>query len=206
MASLPRLRENIFLIGNVDTQIVGNKLPSQLQALKVLFFYLRNLKSSLEGAITAVIEEVILFWKNAQIPTQKIPRCKEKLRKLYTEWSVLGKHKDRNESAVLKQTEFSRSVKNLLDIAHGKVFDLIDEQKRDFLINQRKETRLGFIADIQTDSDQAKDDNELSRNISTFMEMMLFGFEPLLSAFIDSFACKSSLLIKTNFLQAILLR
>lgn len=37
MTSRIILRQNIDLIGDVDTQIIDNKLPSKLQVLKVFF-------------------------------------------------------------------------------------------------------------------------------------------------------------------------
>lgn len=152
--ALPSLRYNIFLIGDIDVQIMGNKLPSKQQVLKLLFFYTRVLNQTIDFAISAVIEEVTTFWRKAQIPTQYVSRCKKKLKDLYTEWRNINKHKDVNIS---KQNEFSKSLKNLFDIAHGDALTLIDEKKQNFLLNQRKDGRIGYIANIRSKYDEQQE-------------------------------------------------
>lgn len=67
MAS-PSFEETVFLIGDVDVQITGNKLPTKLQVLKVLFFHLRCLNRE-SSSLNEVIKEVLIFWSKAGIPT-----------------------------------------------------------------------------------------------------------------------------------------
>lgn len=110
-----RLRQNIFLVGDVDVQIVDNKLPLKLQALKVFFFHTRILKVSVSKSIVAVIDKIIVFWKKAKIPVRDVQRCRNRLKKLYDEWHTLVKHKSRSEVAVKKQNEFVCSLKTLFD-------------------------------------------------------------------------------------------
>lgn len=150
---LSRLRQNIFLIGDVDVQIVGNKLPSKLQALKVLFFYTRILNNTITDSVAAVIDEIIVFWKKARIPVQDVQRCRDKFKKLYDEWRILLKHRNRSEVAVKKQNKFSCSLKKLFDIAPSNVFEMVDENSKEFLNNQRSDERIGFIANIKTKYD-----------------------------------------------------
>lgn len=156
--------ESIFLIGNVEIQITGNKLPSKMQVLKVLFFHLRIRLLSLTDSIDVTIREVLLFWEKAQIPTKDIRRWKQALQSLYNDLRTLGKHKGRN---VKKEEEFKLSLQTLFDVAHGNVLNLIDSRKQEFLLKQRSETRDGFIADLppkQTDS----------QNTSKFMFIIIF--------------------------------
>ncbi|KAK0169782.1 hypothetical protein PV328_010423 [Microctonus aethiopoides] len=155
---LSRLRQNIFLIGDVDVQIVGNKLPTKLQALKVLFYHTRILNATVRDSIAAVIAEIIVFWKKAQIPTQDVQRCRDKLKKLYDEWRILAKHKNRNELAIKKQNEFVCSLKNIFDIAPSNVFELVDDNSKEFLTNQRLNGRIGYISNIKTKYDDNNED------------------------------------------------
>lgn len=80
------LRKDIFLIGDIDPQIGGNKLPSNLQVLKVLFFYVRELKMDIKDAAKLVIDEVLLFWQKARLPLRQPIHCKQKLEALHQEW------------------------------------------------------------------------------------------------------------------------
>lgn len=162
---ISRLRQNIFLIGDVDAQIVGNKLPSKLQALKVFFFHTRILNGSVPESIAAVIDEIIVFWKKAKIPVQDVQRCRDKLKKLYDEWRILVKHKNRSDVAIKKQNEFVCSLKKLFDIAPSNVFDVIDENSKEFLSNQRSDERIGFIANIKTKYDDDDNDSKLKKRV-----------------------------------------
>ncbi|XP_074108923.1 uncharacterized protein LOC141533778 [Cotesia typhae] len=76
-------------------------------------------------------------------------RCRDKLKKLYDEWRILLKHRNRSEVAVKKQNEFSCSLKKLFDIAPSNVFEMVDENSKEFLNNQRSDERIGFIANIK---------------------------------------------------------
>jgi len=64
----------------MNHQITGSKLPSGGDCLKVLFYNMRITKLNLNYSASLVIEECIVFWKKARIPTQVPHRCKDKLR------------------------------------------------------------------------------------------------------------------------------
>lgn len=159
---LSRLRQDIFLIGDIDVQIVGNKLPTKSQVLKVLFFHTRILNVTAQEGIAAVIDEIVVFWKKAQIPVQDVQRCRDKLKKLYDEWRILVKHKNRSDGAIKKQNDFACSLKKLFDIAPSNVLEVLDENSKEFLINQRSDARIGFIADIKTKYDD--DDRDIKKS------------------------------------------
>lgn len=147
--TVPNLRTNIYLIGDIDTQIYGNKLPSNLQVLKVLFFNLRDLKFKLRESLKLAIKEVTVFWEKACLPIQSEDRCIKRLEKLYKQWRNLQK-RSQKPSNVEKEREFSSTLKNLFDISHGEVNNMVDDTKMEFLINQRKDGRVGYIKNIQT--------------------------------------------------------
>lgn len=85
------LRDNIFLIGDGDSQIVGNKLPCKKQVLKVLFFNMRHLKRNLRDSASLVTKEIFVFWEKAKIPVQTMHKCIEKVEKLYYDWRSIPK-------------------------------------------------------------------------------------------------------------------
>lgn len=65
-------RNHVFLAGAMDYQITGSKLPSQKNSLSVLFYNLQIVKLNLHESATLVLDECLIFWKKARIPTQDI--------------------------------------------------------------------------------------------------------------------------------------
>lgn len=130
------LRQKIYLIGDFEFQIVGNKLPSLLDCLKVLFFHVRINNVTLKQSASLVIDEVILFWEKARIPIRKKNKCVEKLLNCYDDWRNLQKNKGQafNEK---KEVEFCALLTKLFDISHANAMQNIDEGQKDFLMNQR---------------------------------------------------------------------
>lgn len=113
------LREKLFLIGYIKNQITGSKLPSKSDCLKVLFYNMRITKLSINDSATLVIEECIVFWKKARIPTQEFHKCKEKLKK--NSMSLLKNKNKTNQSLKQKEQLFSDSINDLFDIAHQNI-------------------------------------------------------------------------------------
>lgn len=73
----------IFLIGYSLSQIVGSKLPSNKQVLLVLFFNMREVKLNSHHNATLVIQETMIFWQKARIPTRTEQNCVKNW-KIYT--------------------------------------------------------------------------------------------------------------------------
>lgn len=149
MSSEPPSKHEIYLIGNVSTQICGNKLPSKRQAMEVLFFNLREVKLNLRQSAALVVKEVEIFWQKAQLSTQQNYHCIAKLVKLHTEWRDLQKHKGRPSSAALEQT-FISDIDNLFDIAHDDIGEMADEISFQFLQKQRSQGRPGYIHNVES--------------------------------------------------------
>lgn len=146
---LPTGQENIFLIGNIDTQMYGNKLPCKGQVLKVLFFNLRQLKLTIREAAILIAKEIMIFWEKARLPIKKIYRCADMVESLYGEWRNLQKNAGQPFNAQ-KELEFKSELQNLFDISPPDVFAKIDELQKEFLTNQRKPGRVGYISDVET--------------------------------------------------------
>jgi hypothetical protein len=58
-------REKLFLIGYMNHQITGSKLPSKGDCLKFLFYNMRLTKLNLNDSASLVIDECIVFWKKS---------------------------------------------------------------------------------------------------------------------------------------------
>ncbi|CAG17501.1 hypothetical protein CcBV_30.5 [Bracoviriform congregatae] len=156
MTSRIILRQNIYLIGDVDTQIIGNKLPSKLQVLKIFFYHIRILKFKLRESAEICIDEVKVFWQKAQIPTKRKDHCIDQLLKLYEHYQLLQKSKSRDSNKI-KEDEFKTLLLNLFDIAHANTALMVNENVMNFLTEQRKDGRVGYIANIESDdNDQAQ--------------------------------------------------
>jgi hypothetical protein len=140
-------RQKIFIVGVMKNQILGNKLPSNKDVLSVLFFNMRMVNLTLQGSISLVIDECLIFWKKARIPTRDRCHCLKQLRKLYEELRNLEKCKNRN-SELCRQREhkFEENLNDLFDIAHASALNIIKiNEDKEFLILQRQKGRPGCM-------------------------------------------------------------
>lgn len=152
MVSRDSLRESkyIFLIGYSTNQIVGSKLPSNKQVLSVLFFNMREVNLNLHQSATLVIQEAIIFWRKARIPTRTEQKCVNKLEDLYKEWRNLQKLEYRKSATQMeKNTQFLSKLDDLFDVASANALDLMSiEIDKAFLIAQRQKGRPGSLLGI----------------------------------------------------------
>ncbi|KAF2897735.1 hypothetical protein ILUMI_08441 [Ignelater luminosus] len=136
-------RTTIYLIGAMKNQILGSKLPSQKDCLSVLFYNMRVVNMNLSDAANLVIDECLIFWKKARIPTKHRSDCVKKLKRLYETWRNLEKSCKRlSDTQKSKEKIFEGNMNNLFDIAHVNALSLISiEEDKEFLIAQRKPDR-----------------------------------------------------------------
>ena len=111
--------------------------------LKVLFYNLRTSNINLKESINVAVDQVLTFWKKADIPTQQPIKCFIKLEELYKEYIDVLKNKD-SSSNTRREDNFSDLQKQLFDIAHGNAMNKINEQRRMFLLDQRFEQRYSI--------------------------------------------------------------
>lgn len=136
MSSEKNLREPMFLLGYLMDDIIGNKLPSNEQVLKLLFHYTKNVKKTVHEGCQMTIEKVKKFWILAGIFILDDKRCVQKLQKLYDEYRNLNKNAGMPFNQKREQ-EFSIKLQSLFDIAHSKVFEMVNDEIKNFLIDQR---------------------------------------------------------------------
>ena len=139
-SSSQKLRKDFHacLAGYISNQVVGAKLPSNRQALRVFFYNVRVVKLTTKESAILVIQEVSIFWQKARLPTKRSDHCVEKLLKLYDEWKGLQKNltsgagKDKE-----KRDIFVDNMDDLFEIAHSESLEqLKNEEDKNFLILQ----------------------------------------------------------------------
>ncbi|ESO03507.1 hypothetical protein HELRODRAFT_184720 [Helobdella robusta] len=133
MAESTRKKQDIYLLGQpLKTAILCNK------------------ENAVRDSETAVIREVLLIWQRARIPTTQEYNAIKKLDDMFKLWQGLKKHSKRNSDAQRRQEQaFVHSRKDLFDIAHANVIELIQIQKdREFLLAQREAGRRGYMSGV----------------------------------------------------------
>lgn len=99
------LREKVKHLGCIKSQIdVGNnRLPTIKQILAVLFFNLRRLSISLDESVILAVQECIIFWRKARIPTQEFQKCTKKLKSEYDRYRKISKNSFRQTETQKKK-------------------------------------------------------------------------------------------------------
>ncbi|XP_050524055.1 uncharacterized protein LOC126895832 [Daktulosphaira vitifoliae] len=158
MSHKVNLRKQIYLLGHTVNQIFGCKLPSNIQVLRVLFHNIREVKLSIRDSARLVIDEVLIFWQKARIPTREVRHCILKLEAIYDEWRSLQKNASRQtDTQKKKENCFIDKFDDLFDIAHADAMNLMSiELDKQFLIRQREKGRPGSLSGIDYDSYQAE--------------------------------------------------
>jgi len=140
-------KRKIYLIESVKNQITGSKLPSIKDCLSVLFFNLRLVKLNLNESAALVIDECLIYWRKARIPTRDRLNCIKKLKKIYEDWRTLEKNSKRTGD-LYKQREknFADCLNDLFDISHANAANMM-KNKEDyaFLNLQRQKGRPGCM-------------------------------------------------------------
>lgn len=111
---------------------------------------MREVNLNLHKSATLVIQEAIIFWRKARIPTRTEQKCVKKLEDLYQGWRNLQKLEHRKSATQEeKNTQFVSKLEDLFDIANANALDLMSiEEDRAFLIAQRQKGRCGPLLGI----------------------------------------------------------
>ena len=144
-------RSKDFLI-TPTVRFKGSQLPSNEEVLAVLLCKMQEKKSTIREVASSTIDEVLLFWEKARIPTTRKDHAVAKLEKLYTKYTLLKKGKNRRSQAqVSNEVEFSKHVKDLFDIAHADALTIIKiEEDKEFLQAQREPGRRGKMGNVDS--------------------------------------------------------
>ena len=148
--SLINHKKTFQLIGEMKPQFSAVKLPTNQQVLQVLFYKTRYLKKAVKESIRDVIQEVQSIWDKAIIPTKSRSTCILLLEKLYDEYHNLQKFKNKSNYPQIKETLIYK-LNMLFDIAQEDVIQVLDEEKKTFLLSQRSNQKYGFISCLMKD-------------------------------------------------------
>lgn len=148
-----RLRKDdeVYLVGKLDHQILGAKLPSNRQVLCTFFYNLRIVKLNVRDSAKLVAEEVAIFYGKARIPLPSNLNCALKVERLYNEWREMQKSSNRRlPSQLQKEKLFTEQLDDLFDMSHNDALQMItNEEVRDFLIAQRQKGRVGCLLGVE---------------------------------------------------------
>lgn len=181
-------KKSIFLVGDVQHQINGSKLPSNGQVLAVLFYNIREVKLTINESANLAVRECVIFWEKARIPTKSLPNCVKKLVDLHQVWRDLQKNAKKSQDVFKqRQQKFTDNLDNLFDIAHADAFQLIKiEEDKIFLQQQRETGRVGYLGGVDkklSDKEkraQLRETEEENRRIKYFSALTsLVSNEPV---------------------------
>lgn len=144
-------KRQIFLIGNVSHQIVGAKLPSNREVLQVFFYNMRFVNLTIKESAKLTIDAVMIFWRQARIPTRDDHKCADKIAKMYEEWREFTKSPVDRFVGTKKQKYdvFMDTLDDLFDIARANAIALMTiEEDKQFLMKQREKGRPGSMVGI----------------------------------------------------------
>lgn len=161
-----RSEDNIFLIKNSTHQIVGAKLPSNRQVLQVFFYNKKTIGFDVNQSSALVVDEIVVFWQKARIPTSAKWYCITKVTKLYEKWKNLQKSATRrSELQEKRENEFVEMLDDLFDIAaeqNSDAMENISNETKEFLIAQRKKGREGCLLGVDVKG-QKKEERKQER-------------------------------------------
>lgn len=135
--SSDKLRKNfhVTLVGSISNQSVGAKLLLNHQILSSFFFFLhcKNCKSYKKGEI----QEVTIFWQNAQILSRRTDNCVDNVLKLYNEGKGLQKILTRTagKEKEKKRERFVEMMDDLFGVTHSAALgQMKTEEDKKFLM------------------------------------------------------------------------
>lgn len=144
------MNRELFLIGHLQPEISGEKLPSNREVLSVFCYHSPDKK---ENTVNSVCSQIKNYWNKTGIPTSRDQYIKNKILALYKKWKRLLKSSNKikkSEKEESKIRDFSAELDNLFDIAHKNALKLLKKspiQKR-FLLSQRKKGREGSLFEV----------------------------------------------------------
>lgn len=145
-----RSQSELYLLGQPVTELCSIRLASNGEALGLFCQLHLSNKLQKRQASSMVVEKVTDVWNRARIPTCRKDHAINKLELLYTQWTTLKKHKDRESDLhVAQENDFCSKMENLFDIAHADALTIIRIQEdRDFLLAQREPGRRGYMGPV----------------------------------------------------------
>ena len=100
-----RNKTELFLLGQPITNLVGAKLPSKGEVLR-LFYHLHLHKChTIRQAAASVVDQVTAFWDKARIPMRRKDHCITQMENLHAQWLAIKKNKSRQSTKQQQREE-----------------------------------------------------------------------------------------------------
>ena len=88
-----RDRDTLWLIGSLEGELKGSKLPSKREVLKVFFHHNYNEGKTVRDSATTAADMILVFWDKARIPCKLKRNLIPAIEKLVNEYKKLKKNK-----------------------------------------------------------------------------------------------------------------
>lgn len=76
----------LSLCADSEVFLLISTVPSKWEVLKILFFYMREVKLNFQKSARLAVQETTALCEKARIPTQAVKNCIPKMNKLYEHW------------------------------------------------------------------------------------------------------------------------
>lgn len=152
-----RNQSEIWLIGQLLSELSQSTLPSIGEVLRYFFYYKNEEKKSIRESATLTACGVINLWEKAGIPIQLKKHVISKIEKLFKEWQNLKKNKEnkkkRSEALKTKEQNWQQKLEDLFDIAHRDALNIMTlEEDKQFLLAVRQNRRQFLIGSVDRKS------------------------------------------------------
>ncbi|ESN91269.1 hypothetical protein HELRODRAFT_182127 [Helobdella robusta] len=139
-----RSMTNIWLIGQLQSELPVNVLPTTGDVLRMFFYYHQEEKKAVPESAKLSSDKVRNMWNKARIPTTYHTHVVEKVKSVVDDYKLIKKNKNRqSEAQRAREKEFEEKEHMLFDIAHQHAMQLIRIQEDiKFLEDQRGSRRM----------------------------------------------------------------
>ncbi|ESN98417.1 hypothetical protein HELRODRAFT_176885 [Helobdella robusta] len=139
-----RSMTNIWLIGQLQSELPVNVLPTTGDVLRMFFYYHQVEKKTVPESAKLSSDKVMDMWNKARIPTTYHTHVVEKVKSVVDDYKLIKKNKNRqSEAQRAREKEFEEKEHMLFDIAHQHAMQLIRIQEDiEFLEDQRSSRRM----------------------------------------------------------------
>lgn len=164
---------DIYLIGKTIDELPVTNLPTNIQVLKLFFYYLEGQhKNNASRSADAVVRKCNEIWNFAGFDTTSISNSKRKILAMHTEFKNINKSKHRTSAAqALRVSDFIKNFDKRFNVGTEEVSKLIksmSEKKIQLLIQQNR-TRV-----VESSVNQAQ---HKSKFLSTVCGILNLRFE-----------------------------
>ncbi|ESO11094.1 hypothetical protein HELRODRAFT_167628 [Helobdella robusta] len=193
-----RSMTNIWLIGQLQSELPVNVLPTTGDVLGMFFYYHQVEKKTVPESAKLSSDKVMDMWNKARIPTTYHTHVVEKVKSVVDDYKLIKKNKNRqSEAQRAREKEFEEKEHMLFDIAHQHAMQLIRIQEDiEFLEDQRgkeerkereqermtESTSLHLSSSDDSDSEQQDTEDNYEIEIPVYYKKQISEVEDSLSS------------------------